>query len=144
MQIFNKKASFEYELTPERIEAGLSLRGSEAKSIREGRGDLSQSHTRILGGEAFLVNANIPAPGIQNYNPTRIRKLLLHKNQIVSLETKMKQLRLQIVPIKLYNKGRLVKLEVALGKPKRKFEKKEAIKKHDIERDVEKEFRGKL
>ncbi len=144
MQILNKKANFEYELTPERLEAGLSLRGSEAKSIREGRGDLSQSHARILGGEAFLVNANIPAPGIQNYNPTRIRKLLLHKNQIIALETKMKQLRLQIVPIKMYNKGRLVKLELALGKPKRQFEKKESIKKHDIERDVEKEFRGKI
>ena len=142
MKIFNKKARFEYELSAERVEAGISLRGSEAKSIREGRGDLSQSHARILNGEAFLINANIPAPGIQNYDSTRIRKLLLHKSQIISLETKMKQQRLQIVPIKLYNKGRLVKLELALGKPKRKFEKKEVIKRKDIEREIAQGFKN--
>jgi len=143
MKIFNKKARFEYDLEQDRIEAGISLRGAEAKSIREGRGDLSQSHARIINGEAYLINANIPAPGIQNYDATRIRKLLLHKNQIISLETKMKQQRLQIVPIKLYNKGHLIKLELALGKPKRKFEKKNLIKKRDIEREIAQQVRGK-
>ena len=143
MRIFNKKARFEYELTPEKIEAGISLKGVEAKSVREGRGDLSQSHVRVLGDEVFLINANIPAIGIQKYEPTRMRKLLLHKNEILSLITKMKQRSLQIVPILMYNKGHLIKLQLALGKPKRKFEKKESIKKKDIERELEREFKIK-
>lgn len=143
MKIFNKKARFEYELTPEKIEAGISLKGVEAKSVREGRGDLSQSHVRVLGNEIFLINANIPATGIQKYEPTRMRKLLLHKKEILSLVTKMKQRGLQIVPTLMYNKGHLIKLLLALGKPKRKFEKKESIKKKDIERELERDFKIK-
>lgn len=143
MKIFNKRARFEYELTGERAEAGISLRGAEAKAIRTGHADLSQSHVRIMGGEAFLVNANIPVQGLKDYDSTHIRKLLLHKNQILSLLTKSKQSKLQIVPISLYNKGRLIKLGIELGKSKRKFEKKESIKRRDIDRDIEKEFRGK-
>lgn len=144
MRIFNKRARFEYELTGEKVEAGLSLRGAEAKSIRENRADLSQSHVRIMGNEAFLINANIPVAGTVNVEPTRIRKLLLHRGEILSLSTRAKQKKLQIVPIALYNKGRLIKLKLELGKPKRKFEKKEAIKRHDIDRDIEKEFKGSI
>ena len=143
MKIFNKKARFEYELTSEKIEAGISLKGVEAKSVREGRGDLSQSHVRVLGNEIFLINANIPATGIQKYEPTRMRKLLLHRNEILSLVTKMKQRGLQIVPTLMYNKGHLIKLQLTLGKPKRKFEKKESIKKKDIERELERDFKIK-
>lgn len=143
MKIFNKRARFEYELTGDRIEAGLSLKGMEAKSLREGRGDINQSHIRILNNEAFLVNANIPVAGAQKYDATRTRKLLLHRSEILSLLTKSKQQNLQIVPIVIYNKKRLVKLELALGKGKRKFEKKETIKKKDIDRDIEREFRGR-
>jgi len=151
MRIFNKRAKFEYELTGEKVEAGLSLRGAEAKSIMENRADLSQAHVRIMGTEAFLINANIPVSGTKDNDPTRIRKLLLHKGEILSLLTKSKQKKLQIVPIMLYNstrpdgrKGRLIKLQLELGKPKRKFEKKEAIKRHDIDRDIEKEFKGQI
>ncbi len=144
MRIFNKRAKFEYELTGEKVEAGLSLRGAEAKSIRENRADLSQAHVRIMGNEAFLINANIPVAGTKDNDPTRIRKLLLHKGEILSLLTKAKQKKLQIVPIMMYNKGRLIKLSLELGKPKRKFEKKEAIKRHDIDRDIEKEFKGQI
>lgn len=144
MKLFNKKARFNYELTGEGVEAGLSLKGAEAKSIREGRGDLSNSFAKILGNEAFLVNANIPAQGIVNYDTTRTRKLLLHREEILALATKMKQRKLQIVPLRLYNKGRLIKLYLELGKAKKQFEKKEAIKAHDIQRDIEKEFRPKL
>lgn len=143
MRIYNKRAKFEYELTPEKIEAGISLSGIEAKSLREGRGDISQAHVRIMGGEAFLINANIPAVGMEKYNPTKIRKLLLHKRELISLGTKMKQKRLQLVPIVLYTKGRLIKAQLSLGIPKRKFEKKEAIKSADIKRDIEREFRGR-
>ena len=143
MKIFNKKAKFEYLLTGEGVEAGISLKGAEAKSIRENRCDISQSYIKIINGEAFLVNANIPAAGLTNYNSTQSRKLLLHKKEILSLTTKMKQKRLQIVPISVYNKGRLIKVYFELGKAKRQFEKKEAIKQKDIQRDIEKEFREK-
>ena len=142
MRIFNKRAKFEYELTGEGVEAGISLKGAEAKAIREGRGDLSQSFAKILNGEIYLVNANIPASGLQNYDPTRSRKLLLHKAEILALLTKMKQKKLQIVPISVYNKSRLIKLYLELGKSKRKFEKKESIKRHDIQRDLERELKG--
>jgi len=137
MKIFNKKARFEYELMGEGVEAGISLLGAEAKSVREGRVDISQAAVRILGDEAYLINANIPATGIQKYDSTRMRKLLMHRGEILSLTTKMKAKRLQIVPVRVYNKGRLIKLYLELGKGKRRFEKKEAIKRHDINRDIQ-------
>lgn len=143
MKVFNKKANFEYELTPEKVEAGVVLRGIEAKAFRDGRVDISQSHVRIMDGEAFLINANIPAGDIKGYEPTRMRKLLLHKKQIISLTTKMKQKKLQIVPVSMYNSDSRIKLELVLGVPKRKFDKKESIKKHDVQRDIERELRGK-
>lgn len=151
MKKFNKKAKFEYELTGEKVEAGISLKGAEAKAIRDGHVDLSQSHVRVLSGEVFLVNANIPVPGLQKYDSTRIRKLLLHKKEILSLVTKMKQQKLQVVPVSVYNKAslrpggrksRLVKIGLELGKPKRKFEKKEALKRRDIQRDIELEYKN--
>lgn len=144
MRIYNKRARFEYELTPEKVEAGLSLLGAEAKALREGRGELSQSFAKVINGEIYLVNANIPAQGIQNYVANRSRKLLLHKKEILSLLTKSKQQKLQFVPIAIYNKGRLIKLELCLGKPKRKFEKKEAIKRRDINREIEIEVKGSI
>ncbi len=144
MNISNKKAKFEYELMGEGVEAGLSLLGAEAKSVREGRADISQSAVRVLKDEVYLINANIPAKGLQNYNSTRARKLLLHRSEILSLITKMKQGKLQIVPMRIYNKGRIIKLYLELGKSKHKFEKRESIKRHDINRDIEREFKGKL
>jgi SsrA-binding protein len=142
MSLINKKARFEYELTGEGVEAGLSLNGAEAKSLRENRGDLSQAFVKIMGREIYLVNANIPASGLEDYDSTRTRKLLLHHQEILALGTKMKQKKLQIVPIRLYNKGRLIKLYLELGKPKRQFEKKESIKKKAIQRDVEAELKN--
>lgn len=144
MRILNKKAKFEYELTGEGIEAGISLLGIEAKSVREGRVDISQAAVRILGDEAYLINANIPATGIQKYESTRMRKLLMHRGEILSLITKMKQKRLQIVPVRVYNKGRLIKLYLELGKSKHKFDKKESIKRHDINRDIERELKNSI
>lgn len=144
MLLRNKRAKFEYELTGEGVEAGLSLLGAEAKSIREGRGDISQSSIRILNGEAYLVNANVPATGIQKYDATRSRKLLLHRGEILALTTKMKQKRLQIVPVRVYNKGRLIKLYCELGRGKRKFRKREAVKRRDIQRDIERELKGSV
>ncbi len=141
MKAFNKKARFQYALEPERVEAGMVLSGGEAKAIRTGHVDLSQSVARILNGEAYLINANIPIQGAQKYTSTRTRKLLLHKQELLFLATKMKQKKLTLVPTKVYTKGRLIKLELALGKPKSKYEKKETIKKKDIERELEKDFK---
>lgn len=141
MKIFNKRASFDFELTPERYEAGISLRGLEAKAFRENRVNLNQSYVKELSGEIFLVNANIPFENLKGYNPTRSRKLLLHKEEILSIITKMKQKKLQIVPVLMYNKGRRIKLELALGKPKKQFEKREYLKRKDIDRDLEREYK---
>lgn len=144
MRVINRRAPFEYQLL-DRMEAGVSLLGSEVKSIKTGRGDLSTSFVRIKDGQAYLLNVNIPPyPGgvPAGYEPTRTRKLLLNKNELVSLETKARQLKLTIVPTKLYTKGRLVKVEIALGRPKRQFEKREAKRRKDIEREQERELRG--
>jgi SsrA-binding protein len=143
MKSFNKKAGFQYALESERIEAGLVLSGGEAKAIRTGHVDLSQAVARIMNGEVYLINANIPIQGAQKYVSTRTRKVLLHRQQITSILTKMKQKKLILVPTKVYTKGRLIKLELAFGKPKTKHEKKEAIKKKDIERELEQEFKLK-
>lgn len=144
MRILNKRAKFEYELAGEGVEAGISLKGAEAKSLREGRGDLSRSFVKLIGGEAYLVNANIPAQGLENYDSTQTRKLLLHHQEILSLATKMKAKKLQIVPIRVYTKGRLIKLYCELGKPKRKFEKKETLKRRAVKRELESQFKASL
>jgi|SRR3990172_3947691 len=140
MRIINKKAKFNYNLL-EKFEAGVSLIGAEAKALRIRGADLSSSFAKIIEDEVYLINVNIPVEGKKDYNPTRSRKLLLHKDQIISLQSKIKAKKLTLVPTKIYNKNRLVKVEIALAKSKRKFEKKEAIKKKDIEREIEKELK---
>ena len=141
MKITNKRARFNYKLF-DKYETGLVLNGAEVKAIRRGSADLSQSYAKIIDDEVYLINANIPVEGKKDYSPTRTRKLLLHKDQIISIKSKVKAKKLTLVPTKLYTKGRLIKAELALAKAKRKFEKKEAIKRKDIERDMERELRG--
>lgn len=140
MKVFNKRARFDYKLEEDRFDSGLVLSGGEAKALRMGHADLSQSVARVLNGEVWLINANIPVVGAKDYNSTRSRKLLLHKAEILSIATKMKQRKLTLVPVLMYTKGRLIKLKLALGKPKRKFEKRQVIKAKDIERDIEREL----
>jgi SsrA-binding protein len=142
MKIINKKAKFNYKLL-EKFEGGISLLGAEVKSIKSGKVDLSASYGKIIGNEAYLINANIPLEGIDNYNPSRSRKLLLHKNEIFSINAKVKAKKLTLVPTKVYTRGPLVKIEIALAKSKKKFQKKELLKKKDIERELERELRGK-
>jgi SsrA-binding protein len=141
MRIFNKKAGFNYKLEDEKYEAGLVLSGGEAKAIRTGHADLNQSYARILSGNAYLINANIPVVGAKDYDSTRMRRLLLHKSEIISIQSKIKQRKLTLVPMKLYTKGRIIKLGLALGKSKREFEKRETIKKMDFQRDLERELK---
>lgn len=142
-RIFNRKSGYLYTILEKDIEAGLILTGSEAKTLRNGQADLSNAHIRILFDGVYLVNANIPINS-KNGNPTRARKLLLNRNEIVSLSTKIKQQNLILVPLALYNKGPLFKLELALGKPKKKFEKREYLKKKDVTRELEEEFKDRF
>lgn len=142
MKIINRRAKFDYELG-KRFEAGIVLTGGEAKAVRTGHCDLSRSFAKILNGEVYLINAVIPVTGALNYDATRSRKLLLHKREIAEIQGNFRQKRLTIVPVRVYTKGRLIKAEIALGKPKRKFEKKESLKKQDILRDIQRETRVK-
>lgn len=141
MQIINKKANFNYNLY-DRFEAGIVLSGSEAKTIRLRGGNLSNAYAKMINGEVYLINFNIPIAGKKDYDSTRSRKLLLHKSEIVSLATKMKSQGLILMPIKLYNKARLYKVELALAKNKRKFEKRDSIKKKDVERDIQSQLKN--
>jgi SsrA-binding protein len=142
MRTFNKRAEFDYNLL-DRVETGIVLTGGEAKSVRTGHADISRSYAKVIGGEVYLVNANIPIPDKKEYNSTRSRKLLLHRKEIISLETQMKAQKLTLVPVSLYTKGRLIKLELALAKSKREFDKRHSVKLKDIKRDLERELRVK-
>lgn len=142
MRIVNRKAPFEFEIQ-EKFEAGINLLGAEVKAVKLGHADLSGSHVRIMGSEAYLINARIfpyQFARPESYDENRTRKLLLHKQQIISLKSKMDGQNLTLVPISMYTKGTLIKLEVALGRGKKKFEKKEAKKKKDIQRELEREY----
>lgn len=143
MQAINKKAHFNYILL-ERFEAGMVLNGGEVKAVRGGRLDLSNSYAKVIGDELYLINTSIPVEGKKDYNPTRARKLLLHKHEIITLKTTIKAKKLTLVPTKLYTKGPLIKAEIALAKPKRTFEKKEDLKRKDIEREIEQEFKSRI
>ena len=140
MKVLNKKARYDY-LILEKYEAGIALLGGEVKAIRAGNISINQAYAKEVNGEIYLVNANISVPGKKDYNPTRSRKLLLHKREIVSIITKIKAKKLTLVPTKVYTRGRLIKAEIALAKSKRKYQKKELLKRRAIERDVERELK---
>lgn len=142
MKITNRKAFYEYEIV-ETFEAGINLYGNEVKSVRSGKADLSGSFVKILGSEAYLINAKIweYQPGqVEGYDERRTRKLLLHKKQIISLKSKIEGSNLSLVPISMYLKNGFIKLEVGLGKGKKKYEKRQAIKRRDLQRDLEREL----
>ncbi len=141
MKVLNKRAKFNHELL-ERIEAGISLSGSEAKAIRLGHLNISQAYAKVLSGQVYLVNATILIEGKKNYNSTRSRKLLLHRQEIEAIEAKIKAKNLTLVPVSLYTQGRFYKVEIALAKSKKKFDKKASLKEKDVERDVQRELRG--
>lgn len=142
MKITNRRASFDYLLF-DRFEAGLVLSGAEVKAIRAGQANLSQAHLKFIGSELFLINATVSVPGKKNYRPTQSRKLLLHKHELVSLATTLKTKKLTLIPLKLYTKGRLLKLEFALAKSKRKHQKRAALRQRDLQRDLEQELKAK-
>jgi len=135
----NSKFGRDYE-TIETFEAGLSLLGHEVKSLKQGQGSIGDAYVIVRDGQAFLVNAHIPAYQPNNtpesYDPYRERTLLLSKKQIRELSDELKKSNLTIAPLSLYNKGRNLKLSIALAKGKKKFDKRLSIKKRDIEKDL--------
>ena len=142
----NRKARFDYEIL-EKYEAGIELLGSEVKSIRNGQMSLEGAFVIIRGGEAFLINASIPPYQPKNtpkdYDPLRNRRLLLTKKEIKELSGSEKNKSLTIVPISVYNKNRKIKVEVALVKGKKKYDKRETIKKRDTDREVRREYKAR-
>ena len=140
----NRKVRFNYEFL-EKYETGIELLGTEVKSVRDGQMSLEGAFVIIRGGEAFLINANIPPYQIKNapkdYDPLRNRKLLLTKKEIAELAGSEKNKSLTIVPISVYNKGRKIKVEIALVKGKKKFDKRETLKKRDTEREIRREYK---
>lgn len=135
----NAKARFNYEIL-ETYEAGLELLGFEVKSLKVGRGELAGARVLIRGGEAFLVGATIPPYQVGNtpegYEPARTRRLLLNKRQMAELAKAEETKGLTIVPLKVYNKGTKLKLSLAIARGKKKYDKRETIKKRDVEREL--------
>lgn len=141
----NRKAGFEYFLL-EHFEAGLSLQGSEIKSVRAGQMSLAESYVRIDGKEAWLVNAHIapydPASHF-NHDPLRPRRLLLHRKEIREMWDAVRQKGMTVVPVRVYLKDGRAKIEIALAKGKRLYDKRDEIAKRDMERETARQRHGR-
>ncbi|MEN0065561.1 MAG: SsrA-binding protein SmpB [Myxococcota bacterium] len=136
--IDNRRARHEFELV-ETIEAGMALLGSEVKSLRQGNANLAEAYVRLQPEGASLVGCHI-APyaeaNRQNHEPTRPRRLLLHRHQLTKLERAVKQRGMTVVPVKMYLKNRRVKLEIALARGKRLHDKRHDLKARDAKREI--------
>ena len=133
----NRRAFHDYEIL-ESIEAGIELKGTEVKSIRQGNVNLKESFARIMNNELYLFNCHISVyshGNINNHEPTRDRKLLLHRKEINKLIGKVHQKGLSLIPTAMYFKKNRVKVSLALGKGKKMHDKRESIKKKDVERE---------
>ena len=134
----NRKAYHNYHIG-DGVEAGIALTGTEIKSIRNGRVSLGDAYVKPEGGELWLLNAHIAryeAGSYSSHEPTRPRKLLLHRKQISSLSSEVAEKGLTLVPTRLYLKGSIAKVEVALAKGKKLYDKREAIARRDAEREI--------
>lgn len=141
----NRKAYHDYHIQ-ETCEAGISLLGTEVKSLREGRANLKESYVIFKEGEAFLLNCHISPyshGNIQNHDPLRTRKLLLHKKEINKLWGRTSQQGLTVVPLKIYFKNGRAKVEIGLAKGKRQYEKRATIKEKEAKREIERHFKAR-
>ncbi len=142
----NRRAFYDYDID-ERVEAGIALLGSEIKSIRAGKVNLREGYARIERGEAWLLGVHI-APwshaGYTQHEPLRKRKLLLHRAEIIALGTKAAQKGATLVPLRLYLKAGRVKVELGLARGRRKYDKREAIKRREMRREMEEARRREL
>ena len=139
----NRKAYHDYEIE-ETHEAGIALQGTEVKSLRAGRANLRDSYARIAGGEVYLHNTHISEyshGNIANHEPRRMRKLLMHKAEIRRLTGKVQEKGLTLVPLRIYFKGNVAKVELALARGKISYDKRRAIAERDANRDMERALR---
>ena len=135
----NRKARHDYHIM-DRIEAGISLTGTEVKSIREGKASLLDAYAKIEGGEAWLVNAHIPEfkqASFFNHEPKRKRKLLLHKTQIARLIAKVLEKGLTLIPLRIYFLGPYIKVELGICRGKKEYDKRSSLKEREAQRDIE-------
>ena len=141
----NRQARHHYSIE-ETFEAGLILLGSEVKSLRDGKANLTDSYARIHKGEAFLVNAHVshyPGANQFNHEPTRTRKLLLHGREIERLTGKTKERGLTLVPLRLYFKNGRAKVELALARGKKLYDKRETLRQKVAQREVERSLKSR-
>lgn len=141
----NRQARFNYEIL-EKVEAGISLAGTEVKSIREGKANIKEAYADIRNGEAWLIGAHINPyshGNITNHDPLRERRLLLNAREIHRLQGKVMEKGLTLVPLRLYLKGRLIKLELGVGRGKKLVDKRQDLKKKDQEREIQRALRDK-
>lgn len=142
----NRRAFYDYTIE-DRVEAGIALTGSEIKSIRSGKVNLREGYARIERGEAWLLGVHISPwsqAGSAQPEPLRRRKLLLHRAEIVALGTKAAQKGATLVPLRMYLKGGKAKIELGLARGKKKYDKREAIKKREMQRELEEAQRREL
>ena len=143
MEILNRKARYDYEIE-QVYEAGIVLTGTEIKSIRLGKVNLKDSYVIVRNGELFLLNTHISSyekGNIFNHDEDRTRKLLMHKKENLRLGSKVELLGYTLIPLKLYFKNGKVKVEIGLAKGKKNYDKRETIKKRDLEREVSREYK---
>lgn len=141
----NRKAYHDYSIE-ETLEAGIQLLGTEVKSLRDGRANLSDSYVIIKDSEIFLFNCHISPyshGNIMNHDPLRTRKLLLHKKEIGRLLGKVQQKGYTLMPLKIYFKGSYIKVEIGLAKGKKVYEKREAIKEREAKRTIERAMKSR-
>lgn len=144
MEIINRKANFDYEIV-DKYETGIVLTGTEIKSIRLGKANIKDSYAIIKNNEIFLLNMHISQyeQGNRfNHEETRTRKLLMHKNEILKLKNKLEIEGFTLIPMKLYFSKNKLKVLIGLAKGKKNYDKRESIKKKDIERQVAKELKN--
>ncbi len=141
----NRKAYHDYEIL-ETIEAGIVLKGTEVKSLRQGKVSIQDSYAIIKEGEVWLLNMHISPyeyGNIHNHDPLRDKKLLLHKREIIRLSTKVKERGLTLIPLKVYFKNGKAKVELALVRGKKKYEKKEDIAERELQRELKRKYADK-
>ncbi len=143
----NKKANLDYEILKS-FEAGLELLGLEVKTLRGKHGSLEGSHATVRGGEAYLINMNIPPYQMANtapdYDPHRTRRLLLTKEEIEEMAQSEAQKGLTLVPFSVYNKGQKIKIEINVVRGRKKYDKRDVLKKRDTERELRRDVSARL
>ncbi len=139
----NRRATYDYEIL-RRWEAGIALTGTEIKSIRAGRVSIREAYARPIGGELWLIGANIAAyapAGAMGHDPVRSRKLLVHKKELAAIESAIGERGLTLIPLRLYLKDGLAKIELGLGRGKKVYDKREAIAKREAQRQMQRAVR---